>query len=425
MTGEAGYHNLGDEAQALASAHRLRLYFPEAEIVATGLDPLGAVLRHQARILPWPLTYYDLSSTYPTRLVRKVARKLGANEDFLDPVAKGMDTIFEEQYQRNARFRSVLAEVEQADFIFDMGHGGLNDVFDIFMLCFLYYLAARLAKPLFISGQSVGPLWRPQSIKMLRETLPHAHTVGLRDKNVSRQILTDQVRIDTNQVRLAEIGDDTLALKAREPDLSIFSPSLAGLLQDGAFFAVEWRGTDYTQAMNSTELLDPLVDAVTCAYQNTGLPPVFVPLSWEPGGDILAAARMHDLVQARIPLQVVWPYLQAAEIKWLLGRAHFGIGLSYHFHVFLLSQGIPSIGLYTNSYYDIKLRGAFAAFGYQLPPIRYPDGVRDGRTLDAALTAVTQWSDGDRRSLIASAEASCSQWHRAFQAFLHDNSLDK
>ena len=49
MTGEAGYHNLGDEGMALASASRLRHCFPEADLVATGLDPLGAVLRQSGQ----------------------------------------------------------------------------------------------------------------------------------------------------------------------------------------------------------------------------------------------------------------------------------------------------------------------------------------------------------------------------------------
>ena len=160
MTGEDGLHNMGDEGQALASAARLKQYFPAADLIATGFDALGSVLRHQARIVPWPLTMQDVQPSYLTNLTRRFARKLGASQEWLDPVARKMDVIFEEQYHVNKRFRAVLADIEKSDFIFDMGHGALNDVFDPFMLCFLYHLAGRLNKLLFISGQSIGPFWR-------------------------------------------------------------------------------------------------------------------------------------------------------------------------------------------------------------------------------------------------------------------------
>ena len=424
MTGESGDHNLGDEGQAMASMCRLRRYFPDAKIVATGIDPLGAVLRHQAEIVPWPLSPYEMEPSRGKKVTRRIARKLGANADFMDPAARKMDVIFDEQYRLNARFRSVLEQVEQADFIFDMGHGALNDVFDPFMICFVYYLAGRFQKPLFISGQSIGPLWRPRSIKMLRETLPYAHTVGFRDKDVSRQITVDQIRVDANQVRLVEVGDDTLDLLPQEPAWEAFSPRLADLLRGGEFFAVQWRSSDYTQAMTATEQLVPLVNAIKRLHQATRLPAVFLPFSWEAGSsDILAAARIHDYLQGQLPFYVVWNYLEAAELKWLLGRALFGIGLSYHFHIFLLTQGVPSIGPYTNSYYAIKLRGAYAAYNYKLTPMAYTGELCDTTEFGTAVETVMGWTEANRRSLISAADELRTQWHEAFRKFLQDTKM--
>ena len=130
------------------------------ELVATGSDPLGSVLRHEARIVPWPATAYDLQVSYIQKSARRVIRKLGGPDDWLDPSSQKMDRVFDKLYRESDKLRSVLKEIESADFVFDMGHGALNDVFDPFMLCFLYYLAGRLERPLFISGQSIGPLWR-------------------------------------------------------------------------------------------------------------------------------------------------------------------------------------------------------------------------------------------------------------------------
>ena len=75
--------------------------------------------------------------------------------------------------------------------------------------------------------------------------------------------------------------------------------------------------------------------------------------------------------RASSPSGLFGPRLELPQVKWLLGRARFGLGLSYHFHVFLLSQGIPTIGPYTNPYYDIKLHGVFAAFDHTAAPFEY------------------------------------------------------
>lgn len=424
MTGEDGLHNMGDEGQALASAARLRRYFPEAGLVSTGLDPRGAVLRSVGEVVPWPVVLGDMQQPYAIRLARKVARKLGGTEGLFDPAGRRMPAIFDEQYRSNPRFRVALAEIERASFIFDMGHGALNDVFDPFMLCFLYYLAGRLGKPLFISGQSIGPLWRDRSVRMVRECLRFAHTVCLRDKDVSLNCVTRQLGLDRDSVRVVEVGDDTLDLIPEEPDWDGFAPQVADVLRSGEFFAVQWRASDYTHRVGDAESLIPLARAVTEMISATGLPAVFLPFSWEPGSsDVFAALSMQDVMQGASRFHIVWHCLRAPELKWLLGHSRFGIGLSYHFHVFLLSQGRPSIGLFTNSYYQVKLQGAFAAYDCPVAPLHYPDDIVDAQMVNATLDRVLQWSDADRGRGVEAAANSRDRWHQAFRAFISESAL--
>ena len=423
MTGEAGYHNLGDEGMALASASRLRRYFPDAQLVATGFDPLGAVLRQQAKIVPWPLTQYSLPFTHTSGRIRKIGRKLGASEDFLDPAGRPFDRIFAKQYRDNPTFRDVLQTMERADLMFDMGHGGLTDVFDPFTLCFFYYLAGRLGKPLFLSGQSVGPLWRRRSMRMVRSALQYAHTVGLRDKGVSYDVLVKQVGIDPGSTRLIEVGDDTLDLAPEEPARGIVEEPIRRLLTGGQFFAIQWRSTDYAGKFAATEHLVPLVEAVGYLYRQTGLIPVFVPMSWEASGDVLAAVRVRDFIQDAFPCEVVWHALTPAQAKWLLGQAKFGIGLSYHFNVFLLSQGLPSIALYTNDYYDIKARGVFAAFGLTATPPAYRPGLVDDVAFRECAEVALAWDEKQRTVALDAARAQRDRWHAAFRQFMLDHGL--
>lgn len=424
MTGEAGYHNLGDEGMALASARRLKLYFPSAALVATGLDPLGAVLRHQAQIVPWPLTPHEIGSGFLRRLTRKYALKFGAPEDFLDPVAASFEEHFQRQYRTNARFRSIVAEIEKADLVFDMGHGALNDVFSPFMVCFVYFIAGKLGKPLFISGQSIGPLWRQSSVRMLQTTLPMAHTVGLRDVGVSREILTNQVGLSEAQVRMVEVGDDTLDLEPVAPDWEAIPPRLRDIIRSREFIAVQWRGTDYSQEMRQTQQLVPFVELIETLHQVTKLPVVFVPLSWEPNGDVLIAARIQDYLGGQIPFHVLWNYLGAPETKYILGLARFGVGLSYHFHVFSLAQGVPTLALYTNAYYEIKLKGACAAFGYKVAPLAYPSDLENRPKLLEQLEEVVNVSSAERKKLMEVTQTNRNLWHQAWQRFLADEQLE-
>lgn len=423
MTGEAGYHNLGDEGMALASAKRLRHYFPNAELVATGLDPYGSVLRHQARIVPWPLLPSDIRVSYLRRLIRKYAQKVGASEDFLDPFTRPFEVIFQDHYRTNTQFKSLVEEIEQADMVFDMGHGGLNDIFGPFMLCFVYYLAGKLRKPLFISGQSIGPLWRRSSIEMMKRTLPFAHTLGLRDVGVSKEILVKQVGLTDQEVRMVEVGDDTLDLDPVEPDWSQMPAELGEIIQSRQFIAVQWRGTDYSQVLRETAQIIPLLALLRSAHQQTNLPLVFIPLSWEEGGDVLIAARMYDYLGGSLPFYVLWNYIGAPQIKSILGRAKLGIGSSYHFHVFCLSQGVPTIALYTNEYYKIKLNGVIAAFGHRIAPVVYPPRSEDLEHLSEALDNVINRNAMDRASLLEHAAAARRAWHLAWEQFVVDNQL--
>ena len=52
-------------------------------------------------------------------------------------------------------------------------------------------------------------------------------------------------------------------------------------------------------------------------------------------------------------------------IKAAIGASRFTLGLSYHVHVFGLSQGVPAIIVYSNDYYRYKSEGLV---GFYAPP---------------------------------------------------------
>jgi hypothetical protein len=235
---------------------------------------------------------------------------------------------------------------------------------------------------------------------------------------ISRTVLEEEVGLDAQDVHAVETGDDTLDLSPKEPQWAGHGPRLVEIIQSGSFFAVQWRGTDYTKDVAGTAALVGLVEAIEHLHERTGFVPVFTPMSWEPKGDVVAAIRMWDLVGDRFPFHVVWQPLRASEMKWVLGRANFGIGHSYHFNVFLLSQGIPSIGLYTNEYYKVKLQGAFRALGCGLEPMPYSAALRSDRAFLERADQAIGWTESMRQEAISAASEQREQWHRTWRQFM-------
>jgi|GEM_PF-6032935 len=424
ITGEAGVHNLGDEGMALASVARIRKYFNDIHFVATAYDvPYGTVLRHQAEIVRWPLLDWDPVQLRVVRVFRKILSGFGVDLSFWDPKNKSFDKIFESRYRSNQQFREIIKKIEEADFVFDMGHGALNDIFSPLFLCFLYYCAHRVEKPLFISGQNIGPLWKKTSIKMLRMTLPFAHTVGLRDKEISKRILLDEVGIDENSVKLVEFGDDTLDLEPEEPDWSQFNAILTERLKSGDFFAVQWRGSDYSSSFSRAASLLPLAKLIEEISEKTGMPAVFVPFTWEWSGDFVPAAHLEDLINNKNCFSPIWNLITPGQAKWIMGRARFAIGLSYHFNVFALTQGVPVIGIYTNEYYRIKLDGAFGLYGHGIKAVKYGEELAESQELHDAVDRVLSWTDDDRIGIAASVTALRNLWHGAFSRFLVESRI--
>ena len=79
-------------------------------------------------------------------------------------------------------------------------------------------------------------------------------------------------------------------------------------------------------------------------------------------------------------------------IKAAIGASRFTLGLSYHVHVFGLSQGVPAIIVYSNDYYRYKSEGLV---GFYAPPNAAIDvGAEDGEA--AALRAIEDLARGYR-----------------------------
>ncbi len=414
VSGEAGYFNYGDQGLSLAIVDRLMGYFPELTLAATGIEARTSVLFPIAEaIFPWPQPLPCRAGRMP-RLLRRLFQQQATSP------RRHFESSFDEAYSNDEVFRSAIRSMEKAAFILDIGHGSLNEIFGGLFLPYFYWLCHRVGKPLFVSGKSVGPLKDPMVVEAYRVGLRHAHTIILRDVGLSKTMLEDVVGLG-GSVRLVEAGDDTLELKPVEPEWSRLPSAMGKMIRSGQFFAVQWRPTDYTRRFSTADY--QLLASVICTLSaRFGLRAVFVPTAWEQDPDILAAIALEALLPQGAHLDVLPGNLGARATKWILAQARFGIGLSYHFHLWLLSQGRPSIGIFTNPYYQIKTSGAFLACGYDATPLSFANVTKES-VIESA-RAIETWSEEDSQTLMRNTTTMCEEWHTAFTRFLTDISVD-
>ena len=85
------------------------------------------------------------------------------------------------------------------------------------------------------------------------------------------------------------------------------------------------------------------------------------------GKDYETCISLQGLMQRNNQFLVLKPIDDISLVKGIIGAAAYSIGLSYHLNVFSLSQGHPTLILYTGDYYKIKSEGLIS---YYAPPNR-------------------------------------------------------
>jgi len=151
------------------------------------------------------------------------------------------------------------------------------------------------------------------------------------------------------------MGDDSFGLPC--PSEAEISACLATHgLKPGKFLAFNVRVGPYAAGHHEyLQLVARLAEGLSRAFS---LPIVMVPIasnetdSDDRSGEELLRQTTHVEAQ-RIGSAELTPGL----VRGLLGKAFGAIGVSYHFCIFALSQGVPAVCLHEGDYYSQKARG--------------------------------------------------------------------
>jgi polysaccharide pyruvyl transferase WcaK-like protein len=331
--GGPGHYHLGDEAMLEANLARLRQIVPGIRFTVASADPDWTSKRYGVASLPIPRIP---SGHSPESWTRVIGNMPGRWADWLGP--------------------EIDESLGTAAGLLISGGGNLCATWPEKVLerVALLERARELDLPAVIVGQTIGPSLTRWQRGLLSGALQGAAWVGVRDGESAtlasslgvpagrlRQHLDDAFFLEPLPVEDRRAGelrlrpkpwilvtlDGSFGTAAREPALSVLASQLDSL----------------AESLNGTLIFVPHVGGAD------------VRAGW---ADDVAGRALATRMRADLLILDLW---QPREVRWLIGQAALVVSTRYHPLVFATAAGVPSLGIYTDPYTRVKLRGALGA----------------------------------------------------------------
>ncbi|MFC1605838.1 coenzyme F420 hydrogenase/dehydrogenase beta subunit N-terminal domain-containing protein [Pseudomonadota bacterium] len=362
LIGGFGYYDIGDEAMPHAIRNRLRERLgSDLEIVMLSPDPECTFEMHGERSAR---DFTLISHTKNDSFSRKC-------------VSVGMTVflLFAVLIQKYLGFRfglwpsarSALDEISSSDLVFNVGGGNINSVIpaEFYKKTTTYNVASMLRKPVYVSGQTMGPFYAWFHKQYARHALNKVRMISFRDKAVSRERLAEiavskPIMFDAadDAISLRGIGDDeSRALLERETGRSLESLKenvlvVLNMKASLSLFKGKGRSADLTREVEiMAKLADELVEQFSCNV-------VLMPTDFSGEvDDRVPHAQIYQRVQNKGSVFQVTDSYVDDELIGMIGLADVAIGARYHFNVFAASRCIPFLGIASGIYQQTKLQG--------------------------------------------------------------------
>jgi polysaccharide pyruvyl transferase WcaK-like protein len=330
--------NLGDVAMLQSCIARLRVQWPDAEIMVITHEPHRLAFYCPGTIAISMVSGIPFSRHLPrqARLASEQAWKLAAPY-FCGRVGHG--NIMSGQPG------TAIAAVRAANLVVAGGGSYMTDTWwwhaaGVFSLL---SLAQRLGKSTAMFGQGIGPMHMRVLRAQARAVLPRLTILGLRESQLSRSLaLTLGVSPDA----IAVTGDDALELTG---DTGVAHGDALGLSVRVSGYA----GVDLATAKALGKLT-----LETAGTLNA--PIVALPVSRHAADAEILRALLGPVRPQAGP--VVRDLKSPEALIASVARCRAIVTGSYHAAVFGLAQGIPAVCISGSSYYDAKFGGLRALF---------------------------------------------------------------
>ncbi|MDP3963797.1 MAG: polysaccharide pyruvyl transferase family protein [bacterium] len=272
------------------------------------------------------------------------------------------DTKMRHDADRVVEIRSLAKEeaarqIEQLD-VFVLGGGGI--LFDGEVENFLreVVLAQELNIPTMIYAVSAGPLDRPSSRKLVRETLSKASCITVRDRQ-GKQLL-EEIGVEGEIIITA---DPALLLKGDVLPIDTLKREGLEMLQPLVGFSVREPGLAAPD-IDAAHYHNVIANSADFMVRRFGAHIVFVPMErrvMDMQQSHAVVAKMHCAQYAHVLKGEYSP----SQLISLFGHFEFAVGMRLHFLILASLASVPFVPLP----YASKVRGFIEQMGLEMPPL--------------------------------------------------------
>ena len=415
VIGDIGQHtyHVGDEAMTIASAQALseggaavtlmtRDVGHSARYIGAAAHEAGAPYEYLPFFLfPWAPAERELTLA----ALESILVELHANRERPStaelvalPQVQALPEVLHPLEQTVERMVEFADSIAAMDALVVSGGGNLNSRYG--WLLYERAAAVRAAEhagvPVYVTGQSLGPVLNPEDAQVLERMLRTAHSVTVRER--SSLAWCRERGIDA-RLSVDDATDYLAASPART--LHYAEGVSAGQALDELperYVCVTVNECTEQQAQQIARLLDGM-------WREHGYAPVFLSHFGDPqdptSGDIQAHQRIAEQLSPSTPATLL-PILHADQSVTVHRGAAFTLTSRYHPAVFSAAAGIPVLALVPDAFTQMRVGGALNLYGlgkFTLPLGMLAGGVPE-LMVAAALRHAAVASDALRTELL-------------------------
>lgn len=431
VIGDIGQHtyHVGDEAMTIASAQALSEGGAAVTLMTRDVGHsaryIGAAVNHEAVIheaahheagapyeylpfllFPWAPAERELTlAALECILVELHAdrERPSVTELVALPQVQALPEVLhplEQTVERMVEFADAIAAM---DAVVVSGGGNLNSRFGwlLYERASVALVAEYAGVPLFVTGQSLGPVLNPEDAQVLERMLRTARSVTVRE---SSSLAWCRERDIDARLSVDDATDYPVASPARTLHYAegISASQALNELPEHYVCVTVNECTDQ-QAQQIARLLDGM-------WREHGYAPVFLSHYGDPqdpaSGDIQAHQRIAERLSPSTPATLL-PILHADQSITVHRAAAFTLTSRYHPAVFSAAAGIPVLALIPDAFTQMRVGGALNLYGlgeFTLPLGMLAGGVPE-LMVTAALRHAAVASDARRTELLEALRA--------------------
>lgn len=383
VIGDIGQHtyHVGDEAMTIASAQALSEGGAAVTLMTRDVDHsaryIGAAVNHEAAqheagapyeylpflLFPWAPAERELTLAALECILTELhadRERPSVTELVVLPQVQALPEVLHPLAQTVERMVEFADSIAAMDAVVVSGGGNLNSRYG--WLLYERAAAVRAAKhagvPVYVTGQSLGPVLNPEDAQVLERMLRTARSVTVREHS-----------------SLAWCRERGIDARLSVDDATDYLPASPA------------RTLHYAEGVSAGQALDELPERYVCVTVNEcteqqaqqiarllngmwrehGYAPVFLSHYGDPqdptSGDIQAHQRIAERLSTSTPATLL-PILHADQSVTVHRAAAFTLTSRYHPAVFSAAAGIPVLALVPDAFTQVRVGGALSLYGW-------------------------------------------------------------